>query len=98
MSVPKTKRGEGQLVVLTKAYELAEYSIKICKNEKHFPKSYRWCLTSKIVDSAVSIYTKIRQSNAIFVQNADDYAVRRKGLGQNWYRENLKFPLLYKLS
>lgn len=78
MSVPKTKRGEGQLVVLTKAYELAEYSIKICKNEKHFPKSYRWCLTSKIVDSAVSIYTKIRQSNAIFVQNADDYAVRRR--------------------
>ena len=36
MSVPKTQRGEGQLVVITKAEELAEYTVKICKNEKHF--------------------------------------------------------------
>lgn len=38
MSVPKTMRGEGQLVVLTKAYELAEYTIKICKKRKAFPE------------------------------------------------------------
>lgn len=29
MSVPKTQRGEGQLVVITKAEELAEYTVKI---------------------------------------------------------------------
>ena len=52
MSVVKSKRGEGQLLVLSKANELATYTIKICSNEKNFPKHYRWCITSKIVDAA----------------------------------------------
>lgn len=38
MSVVKSKRGEGQLLVITKANELATYTIKICSNEKNFPK------------------------------------------------------------
>lgn len=78
MSVPKTKRGEGQLVVVTKAEELAEHTIKICKNEKYFPKAYRWCFTTKLVDSAVSIYCLIREANAIYVSNKDDFALRRQ--------------------
>ena len=55
MSVVKSKRGEGQLLVITKANELATYTIKICSNEKNFPKHYRWCITSKIVDAAIEI-------------------------------------------
>ena len=55
MSVVKSKRDEGRLLVLTKANELATYTIKICSNEKNFPKHYRWCITSKIVDAAVEI-------------------------------------------
>ena len=77
MSVPKTQRGEGQLVVITKAEELAEYTVKICKNEKHFPKAFRWCFTHKIVDEAVSIYCLIREANSIYVYNQDDFALRR---------------------
>ena len=78
MSVVKSKRGEGQLVVITKAEELAEYSVKICKNEKHFPKAFRWCFTMKIVDEAVSIYTLIREANTIFVTTKEDYSIRRR--------------------
>ena len=78
MSVVKSKRGEGQLVVITKAEELAEYSVKICKNEKHFPKAFRWCFTMKIVDEAVSIYTLIREANTIFVTTREDYSLRRR--------------------
>lgn len=78
MSVVKSKRGEGQLVVITKAEELAEYSVKICKNEKHFPKAFRWCFTMKIVDEAVSIYTLIREANTIFVMTKEDYSLRRR--------------------
>ena len=78
MSVVKSKRGEGQLVIITKAEELAEYSVKICKNEKHFPKAFRWCFTMKIVDEAVSIYTLIREANTIFVTTKEDYSLRRR--------------------
>lgn len=56
MSVPKTQRGEGQLVVITKAEELAEYTVKICKNRQFRPRrrSYRWYgtrLTGYTVDT-----------------------------------------------
>lgn len=44
MSVVQSKRGEGQLLVLSKANELSVYTIKICSNEKNFPKHYRWCI------------------------------------------------------
>ena len=49
MSVVKSKRHDGLLAVITKANELAVYTIKICSNEKSFPKHYRWCITAKIV-------------------------------------------------
>ena len=38
MSVPKARRGQGKLEVLTKAIELADYTRQICKAEKIFPK------------------------------------------------------------
>ena len=69
MSVVQSKRGEGQLLVFTKASELATYTIRICSNEKNFPKHYRWCLTSKIVDAAIEI-----ANNAILVtRNTKDF-------------------------
>lgn len=55
MSVVKSKRGQGKLLVYTRANELAVYTIQICANEKHFPKRYRWCITNKIVECAVTI-------------------------------------------
>ena len=42
MSVVKSKRGIGKMLVVTRANELAVYTIRICSNEKNFPKRYRW--------------------------------------------------------
>lgn len=78
MSVVKSKRGESELSIITKSRELASYTIKICSNEKNFPKRYRWCITNNIVTDALNIYSYIRKSNAIFVKFKDDYSERRK--------------------
>ena len=78
MSVVKSKRGEGQLLVITKANELATYTIKICSNEKSFPKHYRWCITSKIVDAAIEISNNANMANSVFVKDSSDYAIRKQ--------------------
>jgi len=78
MSVVQSKRGEGQLVVITKANALASYTIKICSNEKHFPKHYRWCITNKIVDAALEINNNANMANSIFVTSDSDYQTRKQ--------------------
>ncbi len=77
MSVVKTKRGEGKMVVITKSNELAVYTIKICSNEKHFPKHYRWCITNKIVDAALEINNNATKANAVYVNCAEDLSLRK---------------------
>ncbi len=59
MAVPEGKRTESKLAVQTKAIELAIYTVTICSNEKNFPKRYRWCLTNKIVDTALEYYESL---------------------------------------
>lgn len=79
MSVEKSKRGEGKLLVITRANELAAYTIKICSNEKNFPKRYRWCISNKLVEAALSINNNIVAANSVYV--ADDeqaYNLRRQ--------------------
>lgn len=76
MSVVKSRRGQGQLEVLTKSRELATYTIKICTNEKNFPKRYRWCITNKVVESAVMINADINRANGIYVNNQNDLLLR----------------------
>ncbi len=78
MSVVKSKRGEGELVVITKANELATHTIKICSNEKNFPKHYRWCITNKIVDAALDINNYANMGNSVFVQSIGDYELRKQ--------------------
>lgn len=78
MSVVKSKRGEGRLAVITKANELATYTIKICSNEKNFPKHYRWCITSKIVDAAIEINNYANMANSVYVKGSDDYTLRKQ--------------------
>jgi hypothetical protein len=78
MSVVKSKRDEGELVVVTKANELATYTIKICSNEANFPKRYRWCITNKIVDAALEINNQIIKANSVFVKDQSDYELRKK--------------------
>lgn len=78
MSVPLSKRGESKLEVLTQAGKLAGHTIKICSNEKNFPKRYRWCITSKIVDTAIEIVKLLNVANSIYVTNKGTYAMRNK--------------------
>lgn len=77
MSVIKSKRQESKLAVLTKAYELASYTITICKNEKAFPKRDRWILTQPIVRECLDAVTCIRRANAVRVATQQDYDYRR---------------------
>lgn len=80
MSVVKSKQTEGKLLVVTKARELAAYTIKICSNEKNFPKRYRWCITAKIVDCAIDVSSSVNAANSIYVNNDNkkDYQLRRQ--------------------
>jgi hypothetical protein len=78
MSVVKSKREEGELAVVTKANELATYTIRICSNEKNFPKRYRWCITNKLVDAALDINNCIIKANSVFVKDQADYQLRKR--------------------
>lgn len=77
MSVVKSKRGEGTLLVVTKANELAVYTIHICSNENSFPKRYRWCITSKIVDAAMDTNNTINMANSVYVKSCADLELRK---------------------
>jgi len=74
MSVVKSKRGQGKLLVYTRANELAVYTITICANEKHFPKRYRWCITNKIVECAVTINNCVTAGNSVYIGDGDEDA------------------------
>ena len=74
MSVVKSKRGVGKMLVVTRSNELAVYTIRICSNEKSFPKRYRWCITNKLVEAALSINNCIVAANSVYVADGDDYA------------------------
>lgn len=78
MTVVKNKRGESELEVLNKARELAMYTIKICSNEKNFPKRHRWSIINKIVNDAIDVHGNIRKANDIFVSLDIDYKLRRE--------------------
>lgn len=75
MSVPKSKRAHSDLIVLVKANELADYTIKLCSKESNFPKRYRWCFTVKIVDCVIDITANIAKANSI---RADEEVLKRK--------------------
>lgn len=64
MSVVKSKRGKSKFEVLVKANKLAAFTIRICSNEKNFPKRYRWTITSKIVNEAIDICRYIRKAKS----------------------------------
>lgn len=77
MTVPKSKRTEGKLQVITKARDLRSYTIKVCTNEKNFPKRYRWCITNGIVQDTNELVKLISSANAIKVEDVSDKLRRR---------------------
>ena len=77
MSVVEGKQKTGEMAVITCAAELASYTVHICSNEGNFPKRYRWCITNKIVDSAVDINRYLQSANSIKVDYPEDYRLRQ---------------------
>ena len=77
MSVIKGKRSQNRLRVLDKAYELCKYTLSILRNEKVFPKSYRWLLCQKIADECVSAMACIKRANSVNVKDKHGYEYRR---------------------
>lgn len=80
MTVVKSKRSKTKFEVLAKAYQLAALTIRLCSNEKHFPKRYRWVITSKIVDESIDICRYIRKENRHLLDRDQpkEYKRRRK--------------------
>lgn len=78
MSVPEGKRTESKLAFHTKAIELADYTTTICNNNKIFPKRDRWMISSRIVNTAITILTSVVKANGIFVSNKSNYEQRRE--------------------
>lgn len=64
------------MVVVTKARILREYTIRICTNEKHFPKRYRWCITKNIIDNCNQVTDLILAANEVKVENLSDKSRR----------------------
>ena len=88
MSVPCGKRREGKLKVLLDAAALAEYTIRITANEKHFPKRYRWNMIGQIVADARDILRYLEMANAVHADSAEEY--RRRVAYQNQASECLQ--------
>lgn len=86
MSVVEGKRHQGEhngkfsgkLEVLDKAHDLAKYTINIASNEDIFPKRYRWCITSKIVECAIDIDYDLTFANSVYVKTKEDYILRNE--------------------
>lgn len=78
MSVVSGKRKEGKLQVLRVARELVVYTLRACKNEKIFPKSYRWMMTQKIVNEAMDLLGCIRRANATMADTEANYQYRHQ--------------------
>jgi hypothetical protein len=76
-NVPPELRTQTKFELGIRANRLAKYTVRICSNEKNFPKRYRWCLTYKIVENAVEISCDIKRANAVFVQTKADWTLRR---------------------
>lgn len=96
MSVPQSKRSEGQLAVVTQANKLLVYTMRICSNEKSFPKRYRWCVTNRIVETTADITDKIIHANAIYIKD-DDSAIERRNVLQKEALE-LTYVLLNQIQ
>lgn len=58
---------------------LCVHTLRLCKNEKYFPKSQRWLLTQKIASEAVDALSCIRKANATLLDGSEDHYRYRSG-------------------
>ena len=104
MSVPKSKQNINEkdkeknepLQIIKLSGELTDYTLSTVTNEKHFPKRYRWCLASKILDKAIMIDDYINLANAVYVRPGDGSKNRRLSYIQRAIE--MTFPLLKNIE
>ena len=77
MSVPKSKRHETPLTVLSDAQQLAIYTVLMCSDEQRFPKKYRLSFIADMEKQAVNIVSYTSSANAVYVNDAESYMLRR---------------------
>ena len=77
MSKPTYLQDVSKIKFLDDTRLLVKHTITKCTNENTFAKRYRWCITSKIVDSALELYSNVRRANSVYVKTAKDYELRR---------------------
>lgn len=77
MSVPKHKRQQSKFELINEATAITVYTLKMCSNEKIFPKRYRWCITNKLVDTMLEMGKDIKIANSIKVSDSNDLAMRK---------------------
>ena len=77
MSVPKSKRNETPLTVLSDAQQLAVYTVLMCSDEQRFPKKYRISFIADMEKQAVNIVSCTSSANAIYVNDTESYMLRR---------------------
>jgi len=61
------------LQVITKAKELAFYTVKVTANAKHFPKRYRFSVVPKMENCSLEIYENLVEANR---QKAEEKSAR----------------------
>lgn len=91
MSVPKSKRGQGHLLVFTKLRQLCDYTQTLVNNKKYFPVDDFVIEDGKKKpnnikpDLAKDIYRETRaidnyatRANKVFVKTQEDFNLRRE--------------------
>lgn len=83
MAVRKSERSESKLEVLNKAKILTEYTLRICRNEKVFPKSSRWIMSQRIVNECLDAISCIRRANATYIGDGNRISCEYRRVQQN---------------
>lgn len=65
MSVPKWKRGEGDLSLFIEAQELAIHVLQVTSNENIFTPAFQKTITDKINHLAIDIYLNLWKANHV---------------------------------
>lgn len=103
MSVRKNDQTIGKLKVLGLSSKLAHHSVELCNNSNVFPKSTRFTLTNKIIDTSIDIMCHISTANSLKLEEC--YELRRKyqslakaNLGKLLTLINFSYDVLNNLS
>ena len=62
--------------MLMKSRALTARTLRICSNEKHFPKRLRWLYTVHICNECNGMYSSIIKANSVYVLTEEDARLR----------------------